>query len=62
MKLSVVIATYEMRREASRTLMSVLPPCQREIQNIDYEIIVIDNGSSEPLDLQLLLMRQAIFY
>lgn len=50
MKLSVVIATYEMQREAPRTLMSVLPPCQRETQNIDYEIIVIDNGSSEPLD------------
>ncbi|MDA9983053.1 glycosyltransferase family 2 protein [Gammaproteobacteria bacterium] len=51
MKLSIVIATYNMQREAPRTLMSVLPPCQREVQNIDYEVIVIDNGSVEPLDL-----------
>ena len=51
MKLSIVIATYNMQREAPRTIMSVLPPCQREVQNVDYEVIVIDNGSFEPLDL-----------
>jgi len=51
MKLSIIIATYNMQREAPRTLLSVLPPCQREVQDIDYEVIVIDNGSPQPLQL-----------
>ncbi len=51
MKLSVVIATYNMQREAPRTLISTLPPLQRELQGIDYEVIVVDNGSPIPLDL-----------
>jgi hypothetical protein len=51
MILSVVIATYRMQREAPRTLRSSLTPLQREVEGIDYEVIVIDNGSPTPLDL-----------
>lgn len=50
-KLSVIIAAYQMQREAPRTLLSFLPPLQREVADVDYEIVVVDNGSPEPLDL-----------
>ncbi len=47
--LSIVVTVYNMRREAPRTLRSLTP----EYQGVDadtYEVIVVDNGSSEPLD------------
>lgn len=47
--LSVVLVTYNMRREAARTLFSLAAPYQRRIGAADYEVIVVDNGSSEPL-------------
>ena len=51
MKLTVIIASYRMQREIPRTLMSSLPPCQLGVADLDYEIIVVDNGSPEPLVL-----------
>ena len=48
-KLSIVVATYRMQREAPRTTASLLPPLQRGVNDLDYEIIVVDNGSPEPL-------------
>ena len=50
-KLSIVVATYKMQREAPRTVASLLPPLQRCVDDVDYEIVVVDNGSPEPLDL-----------
>ena len=50
-KLSIVVATYRMQREAPRTVASLLPPLQRSVDDLDYEIIVVDNGSPEPLDI-----------
>ena len=50
-KLSIVVATYRIQREAPRTIASLLPPLQRCVNDLDYEVIVIDNGSPEPLDL-----------
>ena len=50
-KLSIVVATYRMQREAPRTIASLLPPLQRGVDDLDYEIIVVDNGSPEPLDI-----------
>ena len=49
MDLSIVIAAYNMHRELPRTLQSALPPCQRNVEGIDYEIVVVDNGSPEPV-------------
>ena len=49
-RLSVVIIFYNMRREAARTLYSLGVRYQREIAEEAYEVIAIDNGSSEPLD------------
>ena len=44
-KLSVVIAFFNMRREAARTLYSLTTDYQRDIGIDDYEVIVLDSGS-----------------
>ena len=54
-KLSIVVVTYKMQREAPRTILSLLPPLQQCVDGLGYEIIVVDNGSPEPLDLDDIL-------
>jgi cephalosporin hydroxylase len=44
--LSVVVVFYNMRREARRTLQSLSRSYQRGVENLSYEVIAIDNGSS----------------
>ena len=51
MKLSIVVAAYNMARELPRTILSLSPRMQKEIDPDDYEVIVVDNGSSHPADL-----------
>ncbi len=48
--ISVIVNFYNMRREALRTLYTLSLAYQRGIKREDYEVIVIDNGSTEPLD------------
>ncbi len=50
MQLSIIINFYNMRREAARTLFSLSREYQRDIEEIEYEVIVIDNGSPHALD------------
>ena len=45
--LSVVVVFYNMRREAARTLQSLSRSYQEEIGDVDYEVIVVENGSSD---------------
>lgn len=52
MKLSIIINFYNMRREAPRTLFSVSREYQKNVENLDYEVIAIDNGSTEKLTQQ----------
>jgi Glycosyl transferase family 2 len=52
-KVSVVVVCYEMAAQIENTLLSLLPPYQREIAASDYEIILMDNGSSRMLDDRL---------
>lgn len=47
-KLSIVAVFHNMRREAPRTLQSLSPPYQQNVDSADYEIIAVDNGSSSP--------------
>jgi glycosyltransferase involved in cell wall biosynthesis len=47
--LSVVVIFHNMRREAARTLFSLSPRYQRDVDPELYEVIAIDNGSTEPL-------------
>ncbi len=44
--LSVVVVFYDMRREAERTLRSLSRAYQQGIDDLAYEVLVIDNGSS----------------
>jgi hypothetical protein len=45
---SLIVISYEMTRELPRTLYSLSPKYQQGIAADDYEVIVIDNGSSVP--------------
>jgi glycosyltransferase involved in cell wall biosynthesis len=48
--LSIVVICHNMRREAPRTLHSLSRRYQRGIEGLDYEVLVVDNGSDLPLD------------
>ena len=45
--LTVVVVAYDMRREADRTLHSLSRDYQRGIDDLDYEVIVVENGSPD---------------
>lgn len=47
---SVLVVVYNMSREAPRTLYSLSAAYQRNIAPDDYEVIVVDNGSTPPFD------------
>ena len=51
MKLSIVVAAYNMARELPRTIRSLSPSMQRNISAEQYEIIVVNNGSDAPVIL-----------
>ncbi len=44
--LSVVVVFYDMAREAARTLHSLSRAYQQGLEDISYEVIAVDNGSS----------------
>ena len=50
MKLSIIVVAYNMRREIPRTLQGLARSYQTGAIELDYEVQVIDNGSSERLD------------
>ena len=49
-KLSVVVVFFNMRREAVRTLYSLTTNFQTDLEEKDYEVIVLDSNSSDPLN------------
>jgi hypothetical protein len=48
--LSVVVVSYNMARELPRTIRTLSPAMQRDIEADDFEIIIVDNGSTEQFD------------
>ncbi len=44
--LAVVVVMHNMRREAARTLHSLSRSYQRGIDDLDYEVVVVENGSA----------------
>lgn len=51
--LSVVVVFHDMLREAPRTLHSLSRAYQRGIEDLAYEVVALDNGSSEALPAEL---------
>jgi hypothetical protein len=47
--LSVVVNFFNNRREARNTLYSLSAEYQRDARDLDYEVLVVDNGSPAPL-------------
>ncbi len=47
--LSVIVIVHDMRREAPRTLFSLSPGYQQGVAAEEYEVVVIENGSADPL-------------
>lgn len=50
MQLSVVVIMHEMRREAMRTLRALSPGYQHGMPADQFEVVVVENGSRDPLD------------
>lgn len=48
--LSVIVNFYNMPREAARTLTSLSRSYQSDVEDLDYEVLCVDNGSQPPLD------------
>lgn len=48
--LTIIVVFYQMAREAPRTLYSLTPEYQCGAEDLDYEVIALDHGSSPPLD------------
>ena len=63
-ELSVVVVAYRMARELPRTLRSLSPEMQRGIRAEQYEIIVVDNGSPQPIAIETIptLSAQVNYY
>jgi hypothetical protein len=51
-RLSLVVISHNMSRELPRTLRSLGPDMQQGVTGADYEVIVVDNGSTVPFDPQ----------
>jgi hypothetical protein len=49
LSLSIIIVCYQMREQIGNTLHSLIPPYQQHMDAENYEILLIDNGSPEPL-------------
>lgn len=47
--ISIVVNFYNNRREAENTLYSLTREYQKELKDIPYEVIAVDNGSTQPL-------------
>ena len=50
MKLSVILIAYNMAREIPRTLRGLSRTYQHGAEDLEYEVILVDNGSPVPLD------------
>ena len=48
--LSVIVVCFNMERELPRTVISLSAKMQRDIREDNYEIIVVDNGSTHKFD------------
>lgn len=52
-RLSIIVVCYNMPREIPRTIQSLSARLQHGMQEDEYEIILVDNGSTQPFDEDL---------
>lgn len=50
MKLTVILISYDMAREIPRSLRGLSRTYQHGAQDLEYEVLLVDNGSPDPLD------------
>ncbi len=50
MKLTILLVCYDMAREIPRTLQGLSRDYQVGARELDYEVLLLDNGSPQPLD------------
>lgn len=50
MKLSIIVIAYDMAREIPRTLQGLARDYQLGAASLEYEVLLVDNGSPTPLD------------
>ena len=48
--LSVIVVLYNMQREARRTLYTLSSKYQKDSNENEYEVLVVDNGSQIPVE------------
>lgn len=58
-RLSIIVVAFDMPREIPRTVLSLSPSMQRDVDRDDYEIIVVDSGSTKPFDEEACLATGA---
>jgi glycosyltransferase involved in cell wall biosynthesis len=60
--LSVIVVAYNMQREIPRTLQSLAPGYQKNMDPDRYEVLVMDNGSRPPLGEALVRSAGSNFF
>lgn len=53
-QISILVCAYNMARELPRTLYTLSKAYQRGCEDLDWEVVVLDNGSDPPIDPDLL--------
>jgi glycosyltransferase involved in cell wall biosynthesis len=48
---TLIVCHFEIPRELPRTIFSLSPKFQQDVTGLDYEVLVVDNGSKSKLDL-----------
>jgi hypothetical protein len=60
--LAVIVVCYRMSAQIENTLRSLTLPYQRHLTTQDYEVLLIDNGSPEPLPRESWMLAPNIRY
>jgi glycosyltransferase involved in cell wall biosynthesis len=60
-KVSIVLIAYRMSRQLENTLRSLMPDCQWGVTADDYEVIVMENSSDDPLSPEFVASLPANF-